>query len=138
MAAKLKIAGAWSGVLEAELEAWTVPLLKEHIANRLNCTKDSINLICAGKVLRDDNGTQKLIELGVKNNSKILVTRVSPDQGKELIAEEEKSTRLQRLKFVHLLCFDHHFVLNDHLVYVIVSYFLRVCRCKFGVFFVVD
>ncbi|XP_023734001.1 uncharacterized protein LOC111881843 [Lactuca sativa] len=98
MAAKLKIAGAWSGVLEAELEAWTVPLLKEHIANRLNCTKDSINLICAGKVLRDDNGTQKLIELGVKNNSKILVTRVSPDQGKELIAEEEKSTRLQRLK----------------------------------------
>ncbi|KAJ9557842.1 hypothetical protein OSB04_012456 [Centaurea solstitialis] len=98
MAAKLKIAGAWSGVLEAELEAWTVSLLKEQISNRLNCSKDSINLICAGKVLKDENGTLTLIELGVKNNSKILVTRVSPDQGKELIAEEEKSTRLQRLK----------------------------------------
>ncbi|XP_024980280.1 NEDD8 ultimate buster 1 [Cynara cardunculus var. scolymus] len=98
MAAKLKIAGAWSGVLEAELEAWTVPLLKEQIASRLNCSKDSINLISAGKVLRDDDGAQNLIELGVKNNSKILVTRVSPDQGKELIAEEEKSSRLQRLK----------------------------------------
>ncbi|KAD6795009.1 hypothetical protein R6Q59_021083 [Mikania micrantha] len=98
MAAKLKIAGAWSGVLEAELGEWTVPFLKQQIANRLDCATDSINLICAGKVLRDDCGTQKLIELGLKNNSKILVTRVSPDQGKELIAEEEKSTRLQRLR----------------------------------------
>ncbi|KAJ0523769.1 putative Ubiquitin-like domain, UBA-like superfamily, Ubiquitin-associated domain-containing protein [Helianthus annuus] len=98
MTTKLKIAGAWSGVLEAQLDDWTVPFLKQQIANRLDCSTDSINLITAGKVLRDDSGTQKLIELGLKNNSKILVTRVSPDQGKELVAEEEKSTRLQRLK----------------------------------------
>ncbi|KAK1417205.1 hypothetical protein QVD17_26329 [Tagetes erecta] len=98
MAEKLKIAGAWSGIIEAELNEWTVPLLKQQIATRLNCAIDSINLISAGKVLRHDSGSQKLIELGLKNNSKILVTRVSPDQGKELIAEEEKSTRLQRLR----------------------------------------
>ncbi|XP_071742216.1 uncharacterized protein [Rutidosis leptorrhynchoides] len=98
MAAKLKIAGAWCGVLETDLEQWTVPFLKQEISNRLNCSIDSINLICSGKVLKDDNGTLKLSELGVKNNSKILVTRVSPDQGKELVAEEEKTIRLQRLK----------------------------------------
>ncbi|KAI3803047.1 hypothetical protein L1987_31195 [Smallanthus sonchifolius] len=98
MAAKLKIAGAWSGVLEAELGEWTIPFLKQQIANRLQCATDSINLISAGKVLKDDSGTQRLIELGFKNNSKILVTRVSPDQGKELVAEEEKSIRLQRLR----------------------------------------
>nr|XP_043626745.1 NEDD8 ultimate buster 1 [Erigeron canadensis] len=97
MAAKIKIAGAWSGVLETvDLEEWTVPFLKQQISNKLNCSVDSINLICAGKVLKDD--TKKLIEFGIKNNSKILVTKVSPDQGKELVAEEEKSIRLQRLK----------------------------------------
>lgn len=105
MSAKLKIAGAWCGVLEAELEQWTIPFLKQQISNRLDCSIDSINLICAGKVLRDDKGTQKLIEMGLKNNSKILVTRVSPDQGKELIAEEEKTIRVQRLKFVPFFFF---------------------------------
>ncbi|XP_076944955.1 uncharacterized protein LOC143615817 [Bidens hawaiensis] len=98
MTTKLKIAGAWSGVLEAQLDEWTVPILKQQIASRLDCTVDSINLISAGKVLKDDGGSQRLSELGLKNNSKILVTKVSPDQGKELIKEEEKSTRLQRLR----------------------------------------
>ncbi|XP_076910998.1 uncharacterized protein LOC143568827 [Bidens hawaiensis] len=98
MTTKLKIAGAWSGVLEAQLDEWTVPILKQQIASRLDCTVDSINLISAGKVLKDDGGSQRLSELGLKNNSKILVTRVSPDQGKELIKEEEKSSSLQRLR----------------------------------------
>lgn len=102
MAAKLKIAGAWCGVLETDLEQWTIPFLKQQISNRLNCSIDSINLICSGKVLKDDKGTLKLSDLGVKNNSKILVTRVSPDQGKQFFAEEEKTIRLQRLKFVFL------------------------------------
>ncbi|KAJ0701695.1 putative Ubiquitin-like domain, UBA-like superfamily, Ubiquitin-associated domain-containing protein [Helianthus annuus] len=127
MTTKLKIAGAWSGVLEAQLDDWTIPFLKQQIANRLDCSTDSINLITAGKVLRDDSGTQKLIELGLKNNSKILVTRVSPDQGKELVAEEEKSTRLQRLKFgfvrirlkILVLGVDNYgFVHFDHLFVV--------------------
>ncbi|PWA92242.1 ubiquitin-associated (UBA)/TS-N domain-containing protein [Artemisia annua] len=109
--AKLKIAGAWSGILEADLNEWTIPFLKQQILTKIdnNCSSSSsnnnnngsINLICAGKVLKDDDdGThqKKLVEFGVKNNSKILVTRVSPDHGKELVAEEEKTNRLQRLK----------------------------------------
>ncbi|THG02320.1 hypothetical protein TEA_021162 [Camellia sinensis var. sinensis] len=100
--AKLKIAGAWSGVLEVELEEWTVPMLREEVAKRSNCGSESINLICAGKVLKDGDGTQKLAQLGFKNNSKVLASRVSADQGKalkdELMAEEERSTRLSRLK----------------------------------------
>ncbi|PWA59126.1 ubiquitin-associated (UBA)/TS-N domain-containing protein [Artemisia annua] len=108
--AKLKIAGAWSGILEADLNEWTIPFLKQQILTKIdnNCSSSSsnnnngsINLICAGKVLKDDHdGThqKKLVEFGVKNNSKILVTRVSPDHGKELVAEEEKTNRLQRLK----------------------------------------
>uniref|UniRef100_A0A5B7BXS4 Putative NEDD8 ultimate buster 1 n=1 Tax=Davidia involucrata TaxID=16924 RepID=A0A5B7BXS4_DAVIN len=100
--AKLKIAGAWSGVLEVELEGWTVPMLREEVAKRSDCGPESINLICAGKVLKDGDGTQKLSELGFKNNSKILASRVSADQGRslkqELMAEEERSSRLSRLK----------------------------------------
>ncbi|XP_059637852.1 uncharacterized protein LOC132279826 [Cornus florida] len=100
--AKLKIAGAWSGVLEVQLEEWTIPMLRQEVAKRSDCGPESINLICAGKVLKDGDGTQKLSELGVKNNAKILASRVSADQGKslkqELMAEEERSSRLSRLK----------------------------------------
>nr|GEU76858.1 hypothetical protein [Tanacetum cinerariifolium] len=75
-------------------------LLKQQILSKIdnNCSNDSINLICAGKVLKADDQEKKLVEFGVKNNSKILVTRVSLDHGKELVAEEEKTNRLQRLK----------------------------------------
>ncbi|KAH7853428.1 hypothetical protein Vadar_002280 [Vaccinium darrowii] len=100
--AKLKIGGAWSGVLEVELEVWTVPMLRQEVAKRSQCGPESINLICAGKVLKDGDGTQNLTQLGVKNNAKVLASRVSADQGKalkdELMAEDERSTRLSRLK----------------------------------------
>ncbi|XP_057968287.1 uncharacterized protein LOC131157874 [Malania oleifera] len=100
--AKLKIAGAWSGVLEVELEVWTIPMLRNEVATRSSCGPDSINLICAGKVLKDGDGNQKLSELGIKNNGKILATRVSRDEGKslkeELVAEEDRSSRLARVK----------------------------------------
>ncbi|XP_057501740.1 uncharacterized protein LOC130785571 [Actinidia eriantha] len=100
--AKLKIGGSWSGVLEVELENWTVPMLREEVARRSQCGAESINLICAGKVLKDGDGTQKLSQLGVKNNAKVLASRVSADQGmalkNELMAEDERSSRLTRLK----------------------------------------
>ncbi|XP_062078224.1 uncharacterized protein LOC133782832 [Humulus lupulus] len=99
---KLKIAGTWAGVIEVELENWTVPMLREEVAKRSNCGPNSINLICAGKVLKDGDGNDKLGQLGIKNNSKILSTRVAADEGKflqnELMAEEERSRRLARLK----------------------------------------
>ncbi|KAK3002214.1 hypothetical protein RJ639_021215, partial [Escallonia herrerae] len=95
---KLKIAGAWSGVLEAELDTWTVAMLRQEVARRSDCQPASINLIFAGKVLKDGDGSQKLNEIGVKNNAKILASRVSADEGKELMAEAERSNRLTRLK----------------------------------------
>lgn len=100
--AKLKISGPWSGVLEVELDNWTVPMLREEIARRSNCGVESINLICGGRILKDGDGNEKLIDLGVKNNSRILARRVSTEEGKslkiELMAEEERSTRLARVK----------------------------------------
>ncbi|KAM3337154.1 NEDD8 ultimate buster 1 [Capsicum galapagoense] len=102
---KLKIGGAWSGVLEVELEEWTVPMLRQEIARRCghgDGGAETINLICAGKLLKDGDGIEKLSQLGVRNNGKILASRVSVDQGKsvkeESLAEEERSTRLSRLK----------------------------------------
>ncbi|KAF8018190.1 hypothetical protein BT93_H3171 [Corymbia citriodora subsp. variegata] len=102
MAAKLKVAGTWSGAIEVELDGWTVPMLREEVARRSNLSPDSINLICGGKVLKDGDGTAKLSELGVKGNAKILSTRVCVDQGKSLqeeaMTEDERSRRLARVK----------------------------------------
>lgn len=109
--AKLKVGGAWSGVLELDLEEWTVPMLREEVAKRSGCdvAPQMINLISAGKVLKDGDGTEKLCQLGLKNNAKILASKVSADQGKakeeflavkeEFLAEEERSRRLSRIKF---------------------------------------
>ncbi|KAL7137812.1 hypothetical protein ABFS83_10G118500 [Erythranthe nasuta] len=101
---KLKIGGSWSGVLEVELDDWTVAMLRQEVANRSDCGgTHCLNLISSGRVLRDGDGTQKLSQLGVKNNSKILASKVSTDQdGKSVkdvfLAEEERSNRLSRLK----------------------------------------
>ncbi|XP_022938166.1 NEDD8 ultimate buster 1 [Cucurbita moschata] len=100
--AKLKISGPWSGVLDVELDNWTVIMLREEIARRSNCGVESINLICGGRILKDGDGGEKLLDLGVKNNSRILARRVSTEEGKslnvELMAEEERSNRLARVK----------------------------------------
>lgn len=100
--AKLKIAGTWAGVLEVDLEEWTVPMLREEVAKRSNCGPKSINLICTGRLLKDGDGNEKLNHLGVKNNAKVLATRVSAEEGKsleeEMMAEDERSRRLARVK----------------------------------------
>lgn len=99
---KLKIAGTWAGVLEVELDVWTVPMLREEVAKRCHCGPDSINLICAGRILKDGDGSEKLTHLGLKNNAKVLATRVSAEEGKslgkDLLAEDERSKRLARVK----------------------------------------
>lgn len=100
--AKLKIAGTWSGVLEVELDEWTVPMLRQEVATRSNTLPGTINLIYAGRLLRDDDGNPKLSQLGLKNNAKILATRVNAHESKalkdELMVEEQRSSRLSRLK----------------------------------------
>ena len=120
--AKLKIAGAWAGVLEVELETWTIPMLREEIAKRSNCNPDSINLICAGKILKDGDGLEKLTQLGIKNNAKILASRVSVEEGKslkqEMMAEDERSRRLARVKYVPSLAhFDEDFFFLFFLIF---------------------
>ncbi|KAL6555125.1 hypothetical protein OROGR_006383 [Orobanche gracilis] len=101
---KLRIGGAWSGVLEVELEDWTVAMLREEVANRSHCGgPHCINLICAGRVLKNSDGIEKLSQLGIKNNAKILASMVSIDQdGKSIkdafLAEEERCKKLSRLK----------------------------------------
>ncbi|XVE71539.1 hypothetical protein DITRI_Ditri10aG0158900 [Diplodiscus trichospermus] len=100
---KLRIGGTWVGLIELELENWTVAMLREEVAKRSNAPgPHTVNLISAGKVLKDGDGTEKLSQLGIKNNAKILASRVSVDEGKslkhELVAEEERSRRLARVK----------------------------------------
>ncbi|KAK2661339.1 hypothetical protein Ddye_007872 [Dipteronia dyeriana] len=106
--AKLKIAGTWSGDLQVELEQWTVTMLREEVAKQSNMPPETINLICAGKVLKDGDGSEKLSHLGIKNNAKILATRVSVDEGKSLVAEEERSRRLTRVKAAAAALVERH------------------------------
>ncbi|KAJ1385875.1 Ubiquitin-like domain superfamily [Sesbania bispinosa] len=93
--AKLKIGGTWAGVLEVDLDSWTIPLLREEVAKRSSCNPHSINLICGGKILKDSDGDHKLSQLGIKNNAKILATRICAEEGKsikqEIMAEEERA-----------------------------------------------
>ncbi|CAN8270762.1 unnamed protein product [Cochlearia groenlandica] len=105
--AKLKVAGLWGGIIEVELDIWTLITLRDEIAKRSSIDdSESIKLIFAGKVLRDDgdggddgNTYKTLAELGIKDNSKILSSkRADPEEGKSMMAEEERSRRLSRVK----------------------------------------
>lgn len=108
--AKLKIAGTWSGVLEeVDLENWTISSLREEVAKRSNCDNPHfINLICAGRILKDDNQTLTLTQLGIKNNSKILATVTSPQQGQSLVVEEQSSHRLARIRAAATALAERH------------------------------
>lgn len=95
--AKLRVAGAWSGQIQVPLHDWTVAHLRSHLASLSGFTHDSINLICAGKILKDGTpGT--LSQLGVNGNSKLLMTRVARQQASAFVAEEERVARLARIK----------------------------------------
>lgn len=98
--AKLKVAGTWGGIIEVELENWTLHMLRDEVAKRSGLDPDSIKLICAGKILKDDGDVSlTLAQLGIKENSKILSSRgAAPEEGKLIMAEEERSRRLSRVK----------------------------------------
>ncbi|CAG7883183.1 unnamed protein product [Brassica rapa] len=100
---KLKVAGTWGGILEVDLDNWTLTMLRNEVANRSGLDPESIKLICAGKILKaddgDDDDPKTLAQLGIKENSKILSSRgAAPGEGKAMMAEEERSRRLSRLK----------------------------------------
>ncbi|MED6157228.1 hypothetical protein PIB30_021426 [Stylosanthes scabra] len=99
---RLKIRGTWSGLLEdVALHAWTVLMLREEVATRANCSPDSIMLTFAGKILKDDDAdadaVRSLASLGVKNNSKILATRISPQERDAFRREEPLLSRLEEI-----------------------------------------
>ncbi|KAG7579008.1 Ubiquitin-associated domain [Arabidopsis thaliana x Arabidopsis arenosa] len=98
--AKLKVAGTWGGIIEVELENWTLHMLRDEVAKRSGLDPESIKLIFAGKILKDDgDATLTLAQLGIKENSKILSSRgTAPEEGKSIMAEEERSRRLSRVK----------------------------------------
>ncbi|CAH2044506.1 unnamed protein product [Thlaspi arvense] len=98
--AKLKFAGTWGGIIEVELENWTLTMLRDEVAKRSGLDSESIKLICAGKILKDNgDDTQTLAQLGIKENSKILSSRgAAPEEGKSIMAEEERARRLSRVK----------------------------------------
>ncbi|KAK8952897.1 hypothetical protein KSP40_PGU018407 [Platanthera guangdongensis] len=123
--AKLKIAGTWTGVLEVQLESWTLPMLREEVARRSGGSCDCINLICGGKILKDDGGSDSLLQLGLRNNSKVLSSAASPDRGKNLKEEEaaqaDRSSKLARIRQTAL-----------NLFYTSSTFFPWTMNCKFG------
>ena len=83
---KLKVAGTWGGILEVDLENWTLTMLRNEVANRSGLDPESIKLICAGKILKaddgDDDDPKTLAQLGIKENSKIISSRgAAPGEG---------------------------------------------------------
>ncbi|URE49309.1 UBA [Musa troglodytarum] len=98
----VRISGAWSGVIEVQLEAWTLPMLRQEVARRAAASSDCVNLICGGKFLRDDDPAKPLAQLGFRNNSKVLATVVQGDRGKAINkqadAQAEHAKKLARIQ----------------------------------------
>ncbi|KAL9266341.1 NEDD8 ultimate buster 1-like protein [Drosera capensis] len=118
MSSQLRIAGTWAGTLTLDFTTTTVPMLRSEIGIRSNLEPDSINLIFAGRILRDEND-KSLSELGVKNNAKVLATKVSKVEGKKVEEEgrrvemvrreeEERGKRLARLKAAAAALVERH------------------------------
>ncbi|CAA6670447.1 unnamed protein product [Spirodela intermedia] len=113
---KLRVAGIWCGALEeVPLDSWTLDALREEISRRSGGRHppEYINLISGGKVLRDDGRCEErksLLQLGLKNNSKILASAAAPAEerdraaaaealaAQEEVSEAERSRRLNRIR----------------------------------------
>ncbi|KAL9224423.1 hypothetical protein vseg_000455 [Gypsophila vaccaria] len=96
---KVKVAGVWTGTLEVNPNECTVSALREQVARHSNLNPDTINLICCGRVLKDDLiNNPTLAHLGLPTNPKIMATKISPLHGQLLLADEHRSSRLSRLK----------------------------------------
>lgn len=101
---RLRVAGAWSGSLEVSLDEWNVEKLRAEVSSHSGIATDSMKLICAGRILKDDvagsaGASKNLRELGIGPNSKLLLTRVAPPQQMNTAdAEQERVERLARIK----------------------------------------
>ena len=99
MPTKLRVAGVWTGHIEVPgVDTCTVGHLIREIANRAGFEADEIRIICAGKTLQETGKGLTLSEAGLKENSKLLVTRSSAAAVENVMAESERSARLSRLR----------------------------------------
>ena len=99
MPVQLRVAGAWTGHIEVPgLYACNVGHLIREIADRAGFEAAEIRIICAGKTLQETGKPQTLSEAGLKENSKLLVTRSSVAAVQNVVAASERSARLSRLR----------------------------------------
>lgn len=99
----LRVAGAWSGSMEVLLDEWTVKDLRAEVSRRSGFSLPTVNLISAGKILKDlqpgrEQHSLTLRDAGLGENSKLLVTRVGGEQANAMNRETERSERLSRIK----------------------------------------
>lgn len=95
---KLKVSGLWSGVIEVDLGEWTVPMLRAELAKSSQCPPENLKVICAGKILKDESTDKNLRDIGLKANSRILISKVDVDQAKAINDELDAQNRLSRIK----------------------------------------
>ncbi|KAJ6850307.1 putative NEDD8 ultimate buster 1 [Iris pallida] len=110
---RLRIGGAWNGVLELDFGTFTVGMLREEVHRRSGAGPDrAISMICGGKLLKDADGAETLSRLGIRSNSKVLVTAVAADRGlafdREAAAEADRSGRLARLRAAAAALAERH------------------------------
>lgn len=98
VSAKLKVSGLWSGVIEVDLGEWTVPMLRAELAKSSQCPPENLKVICAGKILKDEFADKKLRDVGLKANSRILISKVYVEQAKAINDELDAQNRLARIK----------------------------------------
>ncbi|KAH9290901.1 hypothetical protein KI387_035018, partial [Taxus chinensis] len=96
--ANVKVGGLWSGTIQVDLDNWTVSMLRAELAKRSNSNPDSLNVICAGRILKKEFADEKLTDVGLKSNSKILMSKVALDQAKTINDELQTQKRLARIK----------------------------------------
>lgn len=98
----LRVAGAWSGVMEVLLDEWTVKDLRAEVSRRSGFPPTTINLISAGRILRDHEqenpNPPTLRQAGFGQNSKLLVTRVGEELASAINQEKARTEHLSRIK----------------------------------------
>ncbi|KAJ6830465.1 NEDD8 ultimate buster 1 [Iris pallida] len=110
---RLRVGGAWNGVLELDLESFTVEMLREEVHRRSGAGPDrTISMICGGKLLKDSDGAETLSRLGIRSNTKVLATAVAADRGRafdrEASAEADRSAKLTRLRAAAAALAERH------------------------------
>ncbi|XVE98437.1 hypothetical protein REPUB_Repub03eG0106400 [Reevesia pubescens] len=94
---KLRIGGIWVGVIELELENWTLSMLREEVAKRSNAPQgpNSINLISSGKVLKDGDDSENLTQLAATALSKRHVDGSLPIEDFNIELENQGGQKVQ-------------------------------------------